>query len=163
MSSWTRVANRSPSRMRGPRSNSSSDRRRRTRPSRRGRQSGEQPLMSSSSSPTGGGASKMSSRAEPTPKTLVAAVLALTVTVLGLGGAIVAIKLRPQPVPTTAIDRSIELWQRAVITNPEDDDARVGLGMALLEAGRDSDAQGAFEEAVRLNGNNWTALLQLGL
>jgi len=105
----------------------------------------------------------MSSRAEPTPKTLVAAVLALTVTVLGLGGAIVAIKLRPQPVPTTAIDRSIELWQRAVIADPENDDARVGLGMALLEAGRGNDARGAFEEAIGLNGDNWTALLQLGL
>lgn len=105
----------------------------------------------------------MSSRAEPIPKTLVAAVMAMTLAVLALGGAIVVVKLRPQAVPTTAIDRNIELWQRAVISAPKDDQARVGLGMALLDAGRISEARVAFEEALELNDQNWTALLQLGL
>ena len=105
----------------------------------------------------------MSTREASLPKGLVAAVLALTVAVLGLGGAILVIKLKPAELPTTATDRTIEVWRQVVAKAPEDDHARVGLGLALLEAGRPDEARGEFEEAVRLNEENWVALMQLGL
>lgn len=105
----------------------------------------------------------MSSRAEPVPRRLVAGVLVLTLVVLGLGGAIVAIKLRPATVPTTAIDRNVEQWRRAVLANPQDEGARIGLGFALLDAGRTGEARAAFEEALELNEQSWIALFQLGL
>jgi tetratricopeptide (TPR) repeat protein len=105
----------------------------------------------------------MSTRAESLPKSLVTAVLAMTLVVLGLGAAIVVIKLRPEPVPTTAVERGIYEWQAAVDANPKNDAALVGLGIALLDAGRTSDARDAFQKALELNDKNWMALLQLGL
>jgi tetratricopeptide (TPR) repeat protein len=94
---------------------------------------------------------------------LVAAVLALTVAVLGLGGAVLVIKLKPQPTPTTVVDRNLVSWKEAVDADPEDDVARTAYGLALLDAGRADDAQGEFQQAIELNGKNWVALLQLGL
>lgn len=107
--------------------------------------------------------SERTSKPEMLPKTLVTAVLLMTFIVLGLGGAVVALKLRPKPVPTTAVERSLEGWQQAILANPNDDGARVGYGLALLEAGRSDDARDSFQEALSLNPKNWIALLQLGL
>ena len=97
------------------------------------------------------------------PKRLVVGVLLMTVVVLGLGGAIVVLKLRPAALPSSAIDRQVAEWQRAVLANPEDDSARVGLGLALLDACKTDEAQDAFQEALDLNDENWMALFQLGL
>ena len=105
----------------------------------------------------------MSTRAETLPKGLVAAVLAMMVAVLGLGGTILVIKLKPAELPTTANERAIEVWREVVARAPEDDEARVGLALALLDAGRGGDARGEFEEAIDLNPKNWVALAQLGL
>jgi tetratricopeptide (TPR) repeat protein len=105
----------------------------------------------------------MSTKEASLPRGLVAAVLALTVAVLGLGGAILVIKLKPAELSTNATDRTIEVWRQVVAKTPEDDRARVGLGLALLEAGRPDEARGEFEEAIRLNEENWVALMQLGL
>lgn len=105
----------------------------------------------------------MSTRAETLPKSLIAAVLALTVAVLGLGGAVLVIKLKPKPTPTTVVDRNLESWKQAVDANPKDDVARTAYGLALLDAGRKDEAQSEFQQAVELNAKNWVALLQLGL
>ncbi len=105
----------------------------------------------------------MSSRAESLPKGLVAAVLALTLVVLGLGGTILAIKLRPAELPTRATDRTIEIWRQRVVAAPDDDRPLVGLGLALLGADRAGEARAAFEDALDLNANNWVALTQLGI
>jgi tetratricopeptide (TPR) repeat protein len=105
----------------------------------------------------------MSSKAEPLPKRLVMSVLVLTIVVLALGGAVVALKLKPARTPTGAIDRNVAMWEEAVIANPQDDSARVGLGIALLDAGRSGEARSAFHEALDLNKHNWSALFQLGL
>ncbi len=96
-------------------------------------------------------------------KTLVVAVLILTLAVLGLGGAVVAIRLRPEPLPVAAVDREVALWERAVEADPTSDLAHTGLGLALLQAGKTEAAERAFEEAARLNPDNWMARFQLGL
>lgn len=105
----------------------------------------------------------MSSAAEPLPKKLVGGILALTLVVLALGGAVVALKLKPADLPTTAIERNVEAWRRATIADPASDEARVGLGLALLEARKDDEARGAFQDALDLNPKNWNALLRLGV
>jgi tetratricopeptide (TPR) repeat protein len=105
----------------------------------------------------------MSARAEPLPKTLVVGVLLLTILVLGLGGAVVAVKLRPEPLPTNAVDRTLAAWEQAVADDPDSDTAQTGLGLALLDAGRTDEARAAFEEAMALNDRNWMAPFQLGL
>jgi tetratricopeptide (TPR) repeat protein len=105
----------------------------------------------------------MSRRADPLPRSLVAAVLLLTVGVLGLGGAVVAIKLRPEPTPTTPADRDLAQWDRAVERDPKSDTAQTGLGLALLDAGDQDGAREHFELAVSLNDKNWMARYQLGI
>ncbi len=105
----------------------------------------------------------MSSQAEALPKRLVTAVLLMTFAVFGLGAAVLAIKLRPQPVPTTTIDRNLVSWKAAVDANPKDDVARTAYGIALLDAGQTDEAFSQFQEAVHLNKKNWVALFQLGL
>ncbi len=102
-------------------------------------------------------------RSENLPKSLVAAVLLLTLLVLGLGGAVVAVKLRPTGPPATAVEQDLTRWEQAVLADPKDDWNRAGLGLALLEAGREGEAQRAFEEALKLNADNWVAAYQLGL
>jgi tetratricopeptide (TPR) repeat protein len=105
----------------------------------------------------------MSARAEMLPRSLVAAVLVLTLAVLGLGGAVLAVKLRPEPTPTAAVERNLERWRDAVAADPKSDTAHTGLGLALLDEGDAGDAREEFETAVHLNAKNWMAAFQLGL
>lgn len=97
------------------------------------------------------------------PRGMVVALLLLTLVVLGLGGAVIAVRLRPEPLPTGSVDRAIALWERAVEDDPGSTDAQAGLGMALMAAGRMDAATAAFEDALELDAENWVALLQLGL
>jgi len=105
----------------------------------------------------------MSARAETLPKGLVVGVLILTLVVLALGGAVVALRLRPEPLPENAIDRAVAQWEQAVDENPEDARAFTGLGLALLGAERDPEALQVFEEAVTLDDTAWLAKFQIGL
>jgi tetratricopeptide (TPR) repeat protein len=105
----------------------------------------------------------MSARAESLPRSLVAAVLALTLAVLGLGGAVLVIKLRPEPAPTTPADRALEQWRQAVERDPKSDTAQTGLGLALMDAGDRDGAREHFELAVSLSDKNWMARFQLGV
>lgn len=97
------------------------------------------------------------------PRSLIAAVLLMTLVVLALGGAVLAVKLRPPERPRGVAEDSIAAWEKAVASNPKDDWSRVGLGLALREAGRDSEALEAFEKALDLNEKNWAALYQTAL
>jgi tetratricopeptide (TPR) repeat protein len=97
------------------------------------------------------------------PRGLLVAILMLTLLVMVLGGAVIAVKLRPEPLPTNTVERRVAAWEQAVADDPEDTNARTGLGLALLEAGRRSEAQEAFEQAVELYPRNPVALLQLAL
>jgi len=83
--------------------------------------------------------------------------------VVGLGGTVLVLKLRPRPEPASDLQREIQRWEEAVDESPQDDWSHAGLGMALLVAGRDGDATAEFEQAVALNAKNWVALYQLGL
>lgn len=105
----------------------------------------------------------MSARAEALPKSLIVAVLVMTLVVLTLGGAVLAVRLRPDAGSTSTVERVLDSWEQAVQEDPESDTAHTGLGLALLEAGRTSDAQKAFQTALELNPENWMASFQLGL
>lgn len=94
---------------------------------------------------------------------LVAAVLVMTLVVLGLGGAVIALKLRPEAPPATKAERDVRMWEQEIKTHPDDDWAQVGLGLALEESNRDAEARKAFEAALELNPDNWLALFRLGL
>jgi tetratricopeptide (TPR) repeat protein len=96
-------------------------------------------------------------------RTLVLGVLVMTLVVLGLGGAVVAVRLRPETLPTNSIERAVASWEQLVAENPQDSGAQTGLGLALVDAGRTADAQVAFEEALALNDENWVAMLQLAI
>lgn len=97
------------------------------------------------------------------PRGLVLGVLGLTFVVLFLGGAILALKLRPEPVPTDALERDVYAWRQATEQRPEDDQAFTGLGLALIQVDRDGEALDAFERAVELNDENWVSLMQVGV
>jgi tetratricopeptide (TPR) repeat protein len=105
----------------------------------------------------------MSTRAEALPRTLVVGVLVMTLAVLLLGGAVLAVKLRPDSTPLTTQEQTLQNWQQAVEQTPDSDTAQTGLGLALLDMGRTSEAQKAFETAIKLNPKNWMADFQLGL
>ena len=94
---------------------------------------------------------------------LVAAVLVMLLLVLGLGGAVVAIKLRPQPLPTDPIAREIVAWRTTVDDAPDDPNAHTGLGLALLKADRTDEARTEFETAMGLDKKAWLATFQLAL
>ena len=94
---------------------------------------------------------------------LTLAVLLMTLAVVGLGGTVLVVKLRPQSEPASDLQREIQQWEAAVDEAPGNDWAHAGLGMALLVAGRDGDASTEFEQALTLNAKNWVALYQLGL
>jgi tetratricopeptide (TPR) repeat protein len=96
-------------------------------------------------------------------RSLLAAVLVLTLGVLALGGAVVAVKLRPEPLPTTQVARGVARWRAAVAEDPDSAIARTGLGLALLDAGDADSAAAEFEEALRLDGTSWMAAFQLGV
>lgn len=100
---------------------------------------------------------------DASPKGLVVGVLIMTIVVLALGGAVVAVKLRPETLPTNSVEREVASWEQLVAENPEDSGVHTGLGLALLDAGRTAEAQSAFEEALSLNEGNWVAMLQLAL
>jgi Flp pilus assembly protein TadD len=103
----------------------------------------------------------MESRAESLPRGLLVGVLVLTVVVMGLGGALIAVKLRPEAMPTTSVARSLQMWRDAVAANPDDGDLQTGLGLALLRAGQTDEARAAFERALQLNQSDWMARYQL--
>ena len=105
----------------------------------------------------------MNSTSETEPRALLAGVLVLTLIVLALGGAVVAVKLRPKPIPTDRVNREIVLWQRAVDAAPGDSRAHTGLGMAYLQADQPQDARGEFEQAIELDETAWLAAFQLAL
>jgi tetratricopeptide (TPR) repeat protein len=105
----------------------------------------------------------MSVRAEQTPRGLVAAALALTLVVLGLGAAILVLKLRPAELPASATERTVEIWRQRVAAAPEDFRPLVGLGLALLNAGRPEEARAVFEDVLELNPDSWVALTELGI
>ncbi len=95
-------------------------------------------------------------------RTLAAAVVLLTVVVLGLGAAAVVVRVR-EPGSESTAEKEVVAWEGTVRADPRDDWAQVGLGLALLTADRGAEALAAFERAVDLNGENWLALFQLGL
>lgn len=97
------------------------------------------------------------------PRGLVLSVLGLTFVVLLLGGAILAIKLRPEPVPTNPLEREVYAWRQATEQRPEDAQAYTGLGLALIQVDREGEALEAFERAVELDAKNWVALMQVGV
>jgi tetratricopeptide (TPR) repeat protein len=105
----------------------------------------------------------MSARAETLPRSLVATVLVLALVVLGLGGAVLAVKLRPKATPTTPVDRQLALWEQAVRNDAKSDTAQTGYGLALLDAGDTDGARKHFEQAVELSDKNWMARFQLGV
>ncbi len=105
----------------------------------------------------------MSARAETLPKPLLVGVLLMTLVVLLLGGAVLAVKLRPDSSPPSTAERTREAWEEAVAQDPKSDTAHTGLGLALLDLGRVQDARTEFQEALRLNPDNWMANFQLGL
>lgn len=95
---------------------------------------------------------------------LVAAVLGLTLVVLTLGGAVVAVRLRQEAAPPrTTQEVRLEQLEGAVEADPRNDMAHTALGLAYVEAGETDRAIRAFEEAFRLNEDNWVAAYQLGL
>lgn len=97
------------------------------------------------------------------PRGLVLGVLGLTFVVLLLGGAVLALKLRPEPVPTDALERDVYAWRQATEQRPEDDQAFTGLGLALIQVEREGEALEAFERAIELNDENWVSLMQVGV
>jgi tetratricopeptide (TPR) repeat protein len=111
----------------------------------------------------------MSARAEVTKKserpsrTLIVAVLALTLTVMALGAAVLVVKLRPDTSAPSKTEQALSAWEQEVADNPDSADAQSGYGMALLGVGQVEKAQAAFEEALRLDAKNSTANFQLGL
>jgi Flp pilus assembly protein TadD len=105
----------------------------------------------------------MSARAETLPRSLVATVLVLALVVLGLGGAVLAVKLRPKATPTTPVDRELAQWEQAVRNDPKSDTAQTGYGLSLLDAGDTDGAREHFDRAVELNDKNWMARFQLGV
>lgn len=105
----------------------------------------------------------MNVKAESSTKGLVVGVLVLTLVVLGLGGAVVAVKVRPEPLPQDSAERAVVLWQRAIDEDPENASAHVGLGLALVAASRSDEAAAAFQDAMALDDTAWLPRYQLGL
>lgn len=100
---------------------------------------------------------------EEIPRRLLVAVLVLTVMVVGLGAAVIVVKLRPAGMPTTKAELSLSEWRSSVAANPDASWAQTGLGLALLDAGRPEEAEVAFEEALARDAEDWMAQFQLGV
>ncbi len=105
----------------------------------------------------------MSARAETLPRGLVAGVLVLALVVIGLGGAVIALKLRPASLPTDSVNREIALWRETVQQNPDDPRAHTGLGLAYVQAQETDAAKAEFEKAISLDDTSWMAKFQLAL
>ena len=105
----------------------------------------------------------MSARAETLPRGLVAGVLALALVVIGLGGAVIALKLRPAPLPTDSVNREIALWRETVQQHPDDPRAHTGLGLAYVQGQETDAAKAEFEKAISLDDTSWMAKFQLAL
>jgi tetratricopeptide (TPR) repeat protein len=97
------------------------------------------------------------------PRSLIIALLGLTLLVMVLGGAVLVVKLRPDSSAPSTQERSIATWEGAVADDPTSDIAQTGLGMALLDVGRIQEAETAFRAALALNDGNWMANFQLAL
>lgn len=93
---------------------------------------------------------------------LLVAVTLLVIVVLGLGGAIVALQLRPEPAPETSAGRDLMLWEQMANENPDEAWAMTGLGLAQLAAGQEEAAKTSFEAAISMNPEEWSAMLELG-
>lgn len=108
----------------------------------------------------------MSGSSRPTPdvpKSLVIAMLALTVAVMALGVVVVGIQLQPEDPPESKAERDIAIWEQRLAENPGSPAALTGYGIALETAGDVDGARANFERAVGLNPAEWTALLRLGV
>jgi tetratricopeptide (TPR) repeat protein len=106
----------------------------------------------------------MATRAEKgLPRNLLIATLAMALLVMVLGGAVLAVKLRPAGAPDTAVERDVALWQKAAAQNPTSLGVKNGLGTALFNAGRKDEAKAVFESVLKLDPKNWVAMTQLGL
>jgi Tfp pilus assembly protein PilF len=105
----------------------------------------------------------MSARAETLPRGLVAGVLVLALVVIGLGGAVIALKLRPASLPTDSVNREIALWRETVQQHPDDARAHTGLGLAYAQAQEVDAAEAEFEKAISLDDTAWMAKFQLAL
>lgn len=79
---------------------------------------------------------------DPTTRLILAAG-ALALIVMGLGGAVIALKVRPSTSPAA----SQQVGEDA---------------LSLLQAGRVDEARDAFEQSIKLNPRNWFALVELG-
>jgi len=97
------------------------------------------------------------------PRSLIIALLGLTLLVMVLGGTVLVIKLRPDSTAPTTQERAIATWEDAVAQDPASGVAQTGLGMALLDVGRVQDAKAAFRAALELDDGNWMANFQLAL
>jgi tetratricopeptide (TPR) repeat protein len=97
------------------------------------------------------------------PRSLIVALLGLTLLVMLLGGAVLVVKLRPDTTAPSTQERAISTWEDAVAQDPTSGVAQTGLGMALLDIGRTQDAEAAFRAALGLDDGNWMANFQLAL
>ena len=78
-----------------------------------------------------------------------------------LGGLVVAVKLRPTPVPAAFTNMEIVSWQQKIHDEPENPWNWVSLGEAYLVTGDPDQAKTAFEKVLTLDETNWEANLQL--
>lgn len=104
-----------------------------------------------------------SKRAQPVPTGLLTVVVVLMIVVTGLGGAIVFLQLRPDPVPETMTALEITSWRDTVDRNPGAAWALAGLGNALLRNGEAEEARQTLERALEIDSNQWSALLDLAV
>lgn len=95
--------------------------------------------------------------------TLLAAIVSLTLILMVLVAATVVLRLEGnEPDTGTTAGRGLKAWQEAVEAVPGSSQARTGLGVALLAAGREGEAKRAFEKALKLNPAEWVAAVRLG-
>jgi tetratricopeptide (TPR) repeat protein len=94
---------------------------------------------------------------------LALVVVFLGLALMGLGAAVLAVKLRPPAAPSTAVEADLQVLEQATLAYPDSGVVQTTLGMTLLDAGRPDEARTAFARAVELDPDQWMALLQLGL
>ncbi len=104
-----------------------------------------------------------SSKQQSVPTGLLTVVVALMLVVLGLGAVVVYLQLQPDPAPETMTDLEIASWQETVDQNPDAAWAVAGLGNALLRNGQVEEARETLEQALEINPDQWSALLDLAV